>query len=173
MLNELFTYAKLQDANYEIELSELDVTSLTAEIMVSFYDDIAGKGEEPEIHLPEEPVFIKGNREAYTRVVQNIIKNALVHGKNLCITLKSEAAGTIFECRDELMDPETEVDTTRIFDRLQGRQSQDKCEGQWTGSCHNQRACGTNGRTGIGGMRKRDIQYPHSTALRRMPQKDL
>lgn len=118
MLNELFTYAKLQDANYEIELSELDVTSLTAEIMVSFYDDIAGKGEEPEIHLPEEPVFIKGNREAYTRVVQNIIKNALVHGKNLCITLKSEAAGTIFECRDELMDPETVVDTARIFDRF-------------------------------------------------------
>ena len=118
MLNELFTYAKLQDTNYEIELTQLDITALTAEIIVSFYDDIAGKGEEPEIHLPEEPVYIKGNREAYTRVVQNIIKNSLVHGKNLKIELKRDGTNVIFECSDELLNPETAIDTSKIFDRF-------------------------------------------------------
>ena len=118
MLNELFTYAKLQDVNYEIELTELDITALTADILVSFYDVIAEKGEEPEVSLPEEPVLVMGNREAYSRVVQNIIKNAIVHGKNLKVSLKREGSDVIFECSDELLNPETVIDTSKIFDRF-------------------------------------------------------
>lgn len=118
MLNELFTYAKLQDVNYEIELTELDITALTADILVSFYDVMAEKGEEPEVTLPEEPVLVMGNREAYSRVVQNIIKNAIVHGKNLKVSLKREGSDVIFECSDELLNPETVIDTSKIFDRF-------------------------------------------------------
>ncbi|MBR5179987.1 MAG: HAMP domain-containing histidine kinase [Lachnospiraceae bacterium] len=118
MLNELFTYAKLQDVNYEIELTELDITTLTADILVSFYDVIAEKGEEPEVSLPEEPVLVMGNREAYSRVVQNIIKNAIVHGKSLKVSLRREGSDVIFECSDELLNPETAIDTSKIFDRF-------------------------------------------------------
>jgi signal transduction histidine kinase len=118
MLDELFTYAKLQDINYSIELSELDITAVTADILMSFYDDIAGRGEEPVVSLPEEPVIINGNKEAYTRVVQNIIKNALVHGKNLSVSLRREGSDVIFECSDELLNPDTVIDTSRIFDRF-------------------------------------------------------
>ena len=118
MLDELFTYAKLQDINYSIELSELDITAVTADILMSFYDDIAGRGEEPVVSLPDDPVLINGNKEAYTRVVQNIIRNALVHGKNLSISLRCEATDVIFECSDELLNPDTVIDTSRVFDRF-------------------------------------------------------
>ena len=118
MLDELFTYAKLQDINYSIELSELDITAVTADILMSFYDDIAGRGEEPVVSLPDDPVLINGNKEAYTRVVQNIIRNALVHGKNLSISLRREATDVIFECSDELLNPDTVIDTSRVFDRF-------------------------------------------------------
>ncbi len=118
MLDELFTYAKLQDINYSIELSELDITAVTADILMSFYDDIAGRGEEPVVSLPDEPVLINGNKEAYMRVVQNIIRNALVHGKNLSISLRREATDVIFECSDELLNPDTVIDTSRVFDRF-------------------------------------------------------
>ncbi len=118
MLDELFTYAKLQDINYSIELSEIDITAVTADILMSFYDDIAGRGEEPVVSLPDEQVFINGNKEAYTRVVQNIIRNALVHGKNLSVSLRREGSDVIFECSDELLNPDTVIDTSRIFDRF-------------------------------------------------------
>ena len=75
MLDELFTYAKLQDNGFELEMNELDLTNVTADILMSFYDDIKEMGEEPSVELPEEPVFIQGNKDAYTRVVQNIIKS--------------------------------------------------------------------------------------------------
>ena len=118
MLDELFTYAKLQDTGFELELTELDVTALTADILMSFYDDITERGEEPVVDMPEEPVHVMGNKEAYTRVVQNIIKNALVHGKNLKVSLKREGNEAVFECSDELSNPDTVIDTTKIFDRF-------------------------------------------------------
>ena len=118
MLDELFTYAKLQDKGFELEMGEVDINALTADILMSFYDDITERGETPEVELPENPVIINGNKDAYTRVVQNIIKNALVHGKNLNILLKEEDGKAVFECSDELKNPETEIDTSKIFDRF-------------------------------------------------------
>ena len=118
MLDELFTYAKLQDINYSIELSELDITAVTADILMSFYDELTERCEEPVVILPEEPVLIKGNKEAYTRVVQNIIRNALIHGRNIKVSLKREGTDVIFDCSDELLNPDTIIDTSRIFDRF-------------------------------------------------------
>ena len=118
MLDELFTYAKLQDTGFELEMSELDVTKVTADILMSFYDEITEKGEEPTVELPEEPLCIQGNKEAYTRVVQNIIKNALVHGKSLHISLRRSASEIVFECSDDLLNPDTLIDTSKIFDRF-------------------------------------------------------
>lgn len=118
MLDELFTYAKLQDKGFELEMGEVDINALTADILMSFYDDITERGETPEVELPENPVIINGNKDAYTRVVQNIIKNALVHGKNLNILLKEEDGKAVFECSDELNNPETKIDTSKIFDRF-------------------------------------------------------
>ena len=39
---------------------------------MSFYDDIAGRGEEPVVSLPDEPVLINGNKEAYTYLPNSI-----------------------------------------------------------------------------------------------------
>ena len=118
MLNELFTYAKLQDVNYQIDLNELDIVPITADTLVSFYEDITAKGSEPEISLPEEPVFIMGNREAYSRTIQNIVKNALMHGKNLSVQIKKEDDKVQFVCSDDLLNPDVTVDTSKIFDRF-------------------------------------------------------
>ena len=96
----------------------MDINALTADILMSFYDDITERGETPEVELPENPVIINGNKDAYTRVVQNIIKNALVHGKNLKVSLKNEDGKAEFACSDELENPETRIDTSKIFDRF-------------------------------------------------------
>ena len=118
MLNELFTYAKLQDRGYSIEMSQIDVAAVTADILVSFYDDLAGKGSEPKINIPEEHLMAVGNREAYTRVVQNIIKNALMHGKDLKVFLTRENEEILFSCSDTMLNPDQKVDIARIFDRF-------------------------------------------------------
>jgi len=118
MLNELFTYAKMQDRNYTVELTEIDMAALTADTMMLFYDDIAKNGTEPEIVIPDECVPVKGNREALIRVIQNIIKNALMHGKNLKVRLEREKETVRFTCSDELLNKSAVIDVTRVFDRF-------------------------------------------------------
>ena len=118
MLDELFTYAKLQDRGYSIELTDLDITAVTAEILVSFYDDLKVKGFNPEINIPEEQIFARANREAYIRVIQNIVKNAILHGKSLKVDLQKDDEGILFKCSDTMLNPAQDVDVTRIFDRF-------------------------------------------------------
>jgi len=118
MLDELFTYAKLQDPNYAIELAPMDIVAISADTVISFYDDIKKSGSEPKVEFPEESIMVNGNKNAYTRVVQNIVKNALVHGKNLSIVMHEENGKVIFSCEDELMDGTEEVDISRVFDRF-------------------------------------------------------
>ena len=118
MLDELFTYARLQDPNYEIETDVLDITPVTAETVISFYDEIRKNGTEPVIELPEEPLMIKADRGAYVRIVQNIVRNALVHGKSLNVKLADEGGKAVFTCSDEILSSEESVDISRVFDRF-------------------------------------------------------
>ena len=118
MLDELFTYAKLQDPNYEIENTPMDMTAVTAETLLSFYDDIRKNGGDPLVDIPEKVIDIKCNKGAYIRVVQNVIKNALVHGKNLSVKLYEENGEAVFECGDELLNPDEQIDAGRVFERF-------------------------------------------------------
>ncbi len=118
MLDELFTYARLQDPNYELETSAMDITSVTAETVISFYDEIHKSGKEPVISIPEEPLVVNADRGSYVRVVQNIIKNALVHGKDLDVRLWSEEGRVVFSCSDEILEEEKAIDAERVFDRF-------------------------------------------------------
>ena len=118
MLDELFTYAKLQDPNYELELSPMDMTAATADIVLSFYDEIRKSGNEPKIELPEEPVMISAEKSSYTRIVQNLVRNALIHGKNLSVRLAVDSGQAVLECSDELVNKDEPVDASRVFERF-------------------------------------------------------
>ncbi|MBR4724443.1 MAG: HAMP domain-containing histidine kinase [Lachnospiraceae bacterium] len=118
MLDELFTYAKLQDPNYDIETAPMDMTAVTAETLLSFYDDIKKNGEDPQINIPEKSIEIRCNKGAYIRIIQNIIKNALVHGKNLTVKLCEDNGEAVFACGDELLNADEHIDITRVFERF-------------------------------------------------------
>ena len=44
---------------------------------------------ENEFQITEEQLYIDGNKQGLSRIIQNVIKNALVHGqKSICIQMK-------------------------------------------------------------------------------------
>ncbi|MCR5322246.1 MAG: HAMP domain-containing histidine kinase [Lachnospiraceae bacterium] len=118
MLDELFTYAKLQDPNYEIELMPMDMTAVTAEVLLSFYDDIKKNGDSPQIELPDEVITINSSKSAYTRIIQNIVKNALMHGRNLSVKMFRESGEAVVICSDEPLNSDVRIDIDRVFDRF-------------------------------------------------------
>ena len=92
MLDELFTYTKLQNDAYQIKLETCCVNKILLDTAFNFYNDFKSKGIEPTLDIPDEEIYVKGNETALRRVFQNIIKNSLEHGREaISIRLKTDS----------------------------------------------------------------------------------
>lgn len=122
LLEELFTYTKLQNDTYELELKSENMHEYVNEAVVSFYQDFKKNGIVPEIDFSEDKMIGICNKVALSRIIHNIIKNALVHGdKNafsiIKMSLVSDNGEMIFICRNKVANPEN-IDTENVFERF-------------------------------------------------------
>ncbi len=81
MLEQLFTYVKLQNDEYQFEYEEFDACKELCSILVGFYEEFHIRGIKPQIEVPDEAVFMNLNKLAFRRIFENIIKNSIEHGK--------------------------------------------------------------------------------------------
>lgn len=118
MLEELFTYTKLQNDEYELKMERQNLNHILKETLFSYYDSWMECGIAPKFDLMEESVFVSGNEQAIRRTVQNIIKNGLDHGnKEISISLKTEGNNAVLVFRNKMSENEV-IDTERIFERF-------------------------------------------------------
>lgn len=118
LLEELFTYTKLQNENYVLALEMLDFGKCVFDTVFSFYDEFQRKSIEPQIDFCEDRLPMLGNLEATRRALQNIIKNALEHGqKQIVFITKSEEEQVIFRCMNDVENLD-EIDMTQVFSRF-------------------------------------------------------
>lgn len=118
MLNQLFEYARLEAGELDLNLEKVNVRNLFAETISMFYDEFMKKGCEPEIEIVEIPCFILVNSHAFVRILENLIKNALVHGigdYKFSLKLIEEQ---IFIQISNKTDTIEEKDIEQIFDRF-------------------------------------------------------
>lgn len=118
MLEELFTYAKLQNESFVLELEQMDMKKCVCDTLFSYYNEFTEQGITPEVELCEERVYIQGNQEAICRIVQNVLKNVLEHGsRDVYIRLKLENNRAGLICENLVEQPET-IDITQVFVRF-------------------------------------------------------
>lgn len=118
MLEELFTYTKLQNKSYELPIETVDFGKCVYETVFSFYDEFKNREIEPEVEFTEEACLVQGNKEAFRRVLQNILKNALEHGKNrFALRLEKGNENVSFVCENEVECPE-EINAEQVFERF-------------------------------------------------------
>ena len=117
MLDDLFTFTKLKNDAYELELSSVNLTAILKETILSYYEDWLAKGINPNINITEKSCIINGNDLAVRRVIQNIIKNVLVHGNDeISISLESEMNVNLI-ISNKIDNPE-KIEIDKIFDRF-------------------------------------------------------
>lgn len=99
LTEELFRYSVVTSTQ-ELKLERMDIVRALEESLLSFYGVMQEKGIQPEIELPEEPVFRELDAGAVNRIFSNIISNALkysdgdlsvVMDKNGCVTFSNTA----------------------------------------------------------------------------------
>lgn len=119
LLDELFTYTKLQNQDYKLEMEECDMTKLVLDSIFSFYQIFKEKNYEPQLDIDEKSYKVMCNDLAVKRVISNIIKNALVHGKgDIKLSYGVEEDNCVlFTCENSIPHPEN-MDITQVFDRF-------------------------------------------------------
>jgi signal transduction histidine kinase len=112
LLDSLFAFSCALEGNMTIE--SVDISHLLRETLLNNYLDLEGKGFTVESQIPKTPVYHLCDQEALERVIQNLIKNAHVHGKNF-LSVKLEDG--VIEVANEVNNPD-EIDTLAIFQRF-------------------------------------------------------
>ena len=118
ILEELFTFTRLESRTYDLKLEKCDFNAIMAETMFSYYDEWERNGICPAVDLPEGQMMVKGNEQAIRRILQNIIKNVLDHGgSRVSVTLSAQEGNASAVIANEVERPE-EIDVDRIFERF-------------------------------------------------------
>lgn len=118
LLEELFTYTKLQNDSYELEFQSENMHEIVNEAVVSFYREFKNNGIVPEIDFADSEMTGMCSKMALSRIIHNIIKNAVLHGdKSIKMSLASDNGHMVFECRNKVVNP-GKIDTENVFERF-------------------------------------------------------
>lgn len=80
LINQFFTLAKLEAGDMELEISRINICEVCRENILDFYELLKQKEFQVEVKIPEEAVFIMGNKEALHRILYNLISNVIRYG---------------------------------------------------------------------------------------------
>ena len=91
LITLLFDYVRLDSENFSLRLVKCDVAELLRENAALLYADVEEKQMNFEIEIPEASYMMSLDRLQFSRVVTNLINNALKHNEaGTTITLKMQ-----------------------------------------------------------------------------------
>lgn len=91
LITLLFDYVRLDSDNFSLKKEKTDLTELLRENAALLYADVEEKRMEFEIEIPEEKYELEVDKLQFSRVIVNLINNALKHNEaGTVVTLKME-----------------------------------------------------------------------------------
>lgn len=118
MLDEFFEFTRIESDEYPLQIEKINISIVLADVISLFYYDFLAKGEEPSIQIPSIPVYIYADKDALTRVFQNLIKNYLNHGTgSIFIGVKEEGNRVCISFKNYAPNVDKAV-AERLFERF-------------------------------------------------------
>lgn len=118
MLNQLFEYARIEAGELKMEPEEFQAANVFADTIAMFYEDFVKIGCEPDVMITDKPCKLYADKQAYIRIIENLMKNALVHGiGGYQMSIESEMGQCIIRVSN-LTDSVEISDISQIFERF-------------------------------------------------------
>lgn len=114
LTEELFRYS-IVTSSQSLRCERMDVVRALEESLVSFYAVMKEKNIEPQIELPEEPIWMCLDAGALNRIFSNIISNAIKYSDGDLAIKMTHAGEIMFENTAQNLDA---VSVGRLFDRF-------------------------------------------------------
>lgn len=120
ILEMMFFYTKVSNVNYQVSLESLNMSEIVMHTLFSYFDDFEKSGLTPNIDI-DENLNVIGNEQSIKRIMQNLIKNCLVHGdSSVDISLKPSVTDskTIILIVSNGVRENDIPDPQKVFDRF-------------------------------------------------------
>lgn len=118
LLKDFFELSIIESTDHHLKSEQINLRNLTIDVLISFYDRFQEINMEPTIHIPEKDVFIIADESAVTRVIENLLSNAIVHSDgNIIISLEEQGSTVKLSVRNDAYSLSDE-DARLIFDRF-------------------------------------------------------
>ena len=82
MIQKMFQYAKLEADGYLLQCQNTDLCKLIREVLALQYSEIEEKNMELDIDIPDKSVMKEIDVAEFSRVLRNLISNAIKHNEN-------------------------------------------------------------------------------------------
>lgn len=120
LINQFFTLAKLEAGDTDMEIFQVNACEICRETVLDFYEILTQEKVQVQLAIPEEVVYVWGNKEALQRILANLISNVVrygLDGKYLGIFLRLEEQYVCIDVVDKGKGIEKEA-TKHVFERL-------------------------------------------------------
>ena len=120
LLDQLFSYAKASDPDLTLDIESVVAKPLVEQVLLGHYPEFEERGWEPTLAFDNPKLTIEADREALSRIVENLVTNALRYGAET-LTVSQHAAcngkpaAIVFANR--VADPDA-LDANRLFERF-------------------------------------------------------
>lgn len=82
LIDEIFQMARLDANDFELDYVIFDLAEITRECLIDFLPEIKRKNFNTEINIPDKDCLIYGDRLSVERIIKNVLKNSIQHGKD-------------------------------------------------------------------------------------------
>lgn len=82
LINQFFTLAKLEAGDMDIELTKININELCRENILGFYELLRHHDFEVEISIPEQDLFVLGEKKSIDRILSNLLSNVVRYGSD-------------------------------------------------------------------------------------------
>ncbi|MEY8423774.1 sensor histidine kinase [Lachnospiraceae bacterium 38-14] len=120
LINQFFTLAKLESGDTNIILTKINITETCKETVLGFYDILLQKDFTVDISIPETAIFVQGEKDSISRILQNLLSNVIrygIDGKYLGIALRQDENSVSIDVMDKGKGIPNEF-ASNVFDRL-------------------------------------------------------
>ena len=114
LMNSLFEFARVIEGNTEFDIKEVNICNVLRDTLSDSYAQLEANGFSVDVDIPDKPQMRMCDENALVRILQNLIKNVYVHGREY---LRISVVDGVIEIANKAEGLE-ELDTERIFERF-------------------------------------------------------
>ncbi|MBQ6786506.1 MAG: HAMP domain-containing histidine kinase [Lachnospiraceae bacterium] len=89
----MFLMLKMDNADYKLQLQRTDLCEVMRQVCAEYYEEIESAGYLFDIEIPEQPYYRDVDEKTFTRVITNLLTNAIKYnqvGEQIGVSVKQE-----------------------------------------------------------------------------------